>query len=288
MKESDIIIVDKIRTNEYDEIVNSAVKYSIISLPFTIDRMRIRNEKRRALNIAKGKIAEDLFKWYCTHNNIDVDFESCQTPFWKTDKRDFLLDGYEWDLKNNFLYLSGQFFDRYIQLPALIPNKHQSDQWSTRSEKKIQQSDGVKYLFTFMKGAGLTSGERGEYFLNINLSRRQENILNKLYVKHNGLPTTSEPLNETDFWNDFLSDNSDLFSLNNRPELVITGYADSTLWHIFKDTGPNSNNNYIDYIKPFWYKKAGRRNSLTWLNGVLWTTITNKTSPVEFLYPFNF
>jgi hypothetical protein len=288
MKAKEVIIVDGITTAEYDKIVEDAVKYSIISLPFTIDRMRIPNEKSRALNIAKGKIAEGLFKWYCIKNNVNVNFEVCETPFWQIDKRDFMIDGFEWDIKNNFLYLEKDYFENYIYLPALIPNRHRKDQWNTRNEQKIPGSKGVRYLFTFLKGANLINGTRGDYFLEINLSTRQEEILRDLYSKFNGLPANYEPFNENDFWNDFLDDNSNLFTLNARPNLVITGYADNTIWDVFRDTGPYSNNNYIDYIQPFWYKKVGMRNSLTWFNGVLWTTITNKTAPVELLLPFNY
>ena len=71
------------------------------------------------------------------------------------------------------------------------------------------------------------------------------------------------------------------------PNLIITGYADSDTWIKFKDTGPYSDNNYQDYYKPEWYTKKGINNSLKWMNGTLWTKITNKTIPVELLKPFS-
>jgi len=104
MSESEIIIVDGIPSNEYDQLINECVRYSIISLPFTVDRMSIPNEKQRALNIAKGKVAEALFKFFCNNNNLNPDFDTCTTPFWTVDKRDFILDSCEWDIKNNFIY----------------------------------------------------------------------------------------------------------------------------------------------------------------------------------------
>ncbi len=286
MNEEDIIIVDDLGKNGFEKVVEEAVRYSIISLPFTIDRMSIPNEKQRALNIAKGKTAEGLFKCFCEKNNISIDFKTCETPFWQIDKRDFMYNGYEWDIKNNFLYLEDEIFDRNINLPALIPNRHARDQWSTRNSRKIDNSKGVKYLFTFMKGAKLENGQRGEYFLDINLSSRQKDILRKLYQDYKGLPTDKEPFSELDFWNDFLEDNECLFTLNFMPPLVITGYADDNNWEVFKDTGPYSNNNYIEYVRPFWYEKVGKKNSLKWFEGILWTTITNRTAPVEYLNSF--
>ena len=81
MTKDDIIVVANVNHNDYYNIVNDAVKYALISLSFTLDRMRIPNHEKRAFNIAKGKIAEGLFKWFCKTNHIKVNFESCETPF---------------------------------------------------------------------------------------------------------------------------------------------------------------------------------------------------------------
>ena len=286
MDKDEVIIVKNITDNTYEKIVERAVRYSLISLPFTIDRMKIPDESKRALNIAKGKIAEELFKWFCVQNNIKVDFAICETPFWQTDKRDFVMNGYEWDIKNNFLYLQKKFFYDYTCLPALIPNRHPGDQWNTKNERKIPGSKGVRYLFTFMKGAGLYRNKRGKYFLEINLSKKQKEILRFLYSKYQGKPANSKPFHEKDFWEKFNAHNPKLFNLNYKPELVITGFAGDSIWHKFKDTGPYSKPNYIDFIKPYWYRKTGKNNSLSWCNGVLWTKITNKTIPIRYLPSF--
>ncbi len=287
MKKSDIIIVSDTSNDEYDSIVEDAVKYSLISFPFTTDRMKIPNQKKRVINIAKGKIAEGLFKWYCNNNNINVNFETCETPFWQVDKRDFMLNGYEWDIKNNILYLEGDYSEDILNLPALIPSRNRCDQWSTKDSIKISKSRGVKHLFTFLKGAELKDGERRDPFFDINLSKRQADILQKCYKKYKGLPTKSEPFVPKVFWDYFLKSNTDLFTVFKRPKLVITGFADKTIWNLFKETGPNEANNYINHVSPYWYKKIGRRNSLSWYDGVLWTKITNMTLPVCYLKSFS-
>ena len=272
---------------EYDKIVAKAVNYAIVSLPFTINRMKISNPTERVLNTAKGKIAEGLFMHYCESIGLLVDFDTCETPFWQIDNRDFMYDGYEWDLKNNYIYCSNRCEQEQIMnLPALIPNRKSKDQWSTRNEKKIPNSKGVKYLFSFMQGANLIHGKRDTYFIEILLSIRQKKILQKLYDKYKGLPTDTEPYSDIRFWNYFLKDNKTLYKLHKRPKLILTGVADAENWNIFKDTGPYSTNNYIDYKTPYWYKKIGVKNSLMWGNGTIWGTITNKTTPVELLKPF--
>jgi len=287
MTNNDEIIIDKISSADYRLIVKDAVKYALISLPFTIDRMKIPNHERRALNIAKGKIAEGLFKWFCKTNKVDVDFETCETPFWEIDKRDFMFDGAEWDIKNNFIYHAGDYYDDYMKLPALIPNRHPNDQWSTRTQKKITGATGVKYLFSFLKGADLIGTSRGTDFLTLNLSFEQSEFISDLYEKYRGMPQNQKPFDEDWFWDELKKRGSEeFFTLSFMPYLVITGYADERHWELFKDTGPLSKNNYQNYFDEQWYKKVGYKNSLMWLNGTLWTTITNKTCPVQKLPSF--
>ena len=289
MRESEVIIVDGIPAVEYDQLINECVKYSIISLPFTVDRMSIPNEKQRALNIAKGKVAESLFKFFCNQNRIEPDFEACTTPFWTVDKRDFLLDGSEWDIKNNFIYCPEDVLSNqsYSDLPALVPNRFPGDQWSKREQIQIVGSRDIFFLFTFLKNADLTSGTRGSEFLEIVLSDRQQGFIRDLYNKYRGQPQNNQPFTEQWFW-DQMSDLGPLafYRLNFRPHLIITCYANATHWTLFKDTGPyDRNNNFQTYLEPRWYQKFGT-GSINFMNGTLWTKITNATVPVSLLPSF--
>jgi hypothetical protein len=287
MNENDIIIVDGIIDADYDALIESCVKYAIISLPFTVDRMAIPDEKKRALNIAKGKIAESLFQYFCNKNKIFPDFDTCSTPFWTVDNRDFLLNGIEWDIKNNFIYCPNNLYHgNYIDLPALIPNRYNGDQWTKRDERLISNSKGVNYLFTFLKNASLVNGQRTNEFLEIVLTPTQQDFIGNLYSQFNGVPQRISPFTEEWFWSEMSNLGSQkLFKLNFRPQLVITGYADSSLWHNFKDTGPfDRHNNWQIFRQPRWYTKTAK-GSCNFLNGTLWTTITNSTLPVEYLKP---
>jgi hypothetical protein len=288
MTEKDIIIVDGIDDLEYESLIENCVKYAIISLPFTVDRMAIPDEKQRALNIAKGKVAEALFEYFCKKNNICPDFEICSTPFWTVDKRDFLLNGLEWDIKNNFIYCPNHLYHgNYIELPALIPNRFNGDQWTKKSNQMIQNSLGVNYLFTFLKNASLVNGIRSSEFLEIQLSTNQQNLLRNLYSKYNGMPQNSEPFSQEWFWSEMSKLGiTKFYNLNFKPQLVITGYADKNNWNLFKDTGPfDRNNNWQTNKLPRWYLKTSK-GSCNFLNGTLWTTITNATLPVENLSSF--
>lgn len=288
MNESEVIIVDGIPTEVYDSLIEECVKYAIISLPFTVDRMKIPDEKQRALNIAKGKIAEELFNFFCNENNIQPDFDICSTEFWTVDNRDFILNGSEWDIKNNFIYTADDLLNgNYTNLPALVPNRFNGDQWSKRNQNLIAGSNGVEFLFTFLKNASLINNTRGREFLEINLSSDQQYFLRELYTRYKGNPQTSEPYTSTWFWNEINSrGNANYYSLNFRPYLIITGYANNSNWGSFRDTGPfDRSNNFQTYMQPRWYTKA-QTGSCGFMNGSLWATTTNATLPISELNSF--
>lgn len=290
MTAQEIIIVDNIPVNDYENIVLESVKYALLSLPFTVDRMGLGYSIERVKNIAKGKIAEKLFEYFCINNNIPADFRVPSTPFYTVDKKDFILHTAEWDIKNNFLYHSDDILQKfsYTSLPALIPNRFERDQWGVRGHLHFTNSTDSKYLFTFMKGASLSNGTRGNDFLEILLTREQEQFIMDLYRKYLGLPQSSSPFDESFFWNEMSSRGSDIyFRLNFRPYLVITGFADNNYWSLFNDTGPFDRNlNFQDYYSPRWYLKTNS-GAINFLSGTIWTKITNRTLPIEYLPSFS-
>ncbi len=241
MSESELIIVDGIPAVEYDQLINECVRYSIISLPFTVDRMSIPNEKQRALNIAKGKVAESLFKFFCNNNNLNPDFETCTTPFWTVDKRDFILDCCEWDIKNNFIYCQGDILvnQNYSDLPSLVPNRFSGDQWSKRDQIQIHGSSDICFLFTYLKNADLINGTRGSEFLEIVLSDKEQEFIRNLYNKYRGQPQSTQPFTEQWFWDQMkVMGSMSFYRLNFRPYLIITCYANSSIGIFSKILGP--------------------------------------------------
>ena len=280
------IIYHTLPDKDFAELLDEAVRYALISLPFTIDRMNLKNPRRQIKNIAKGKIAEKYFKDYAQKNGIKINFNSCTTPFWQVDKRDFKLANKEWDLKNNFIY-HDQNFNSFLNLPALIPNRHSKDQWDTRNETVHHDTTGVNFLFTFMKGAPLIDGSRGRYFFDIDINQSQIKWINSLVKKYQGKPKNNQPFNKDDFWEKINSKGPKVAAIQNFvPKLIITGYSCKEYWDKFRDTGPYSQNNYKNY-NGNWYRKVGRNDSLKFLNGEIWTTITNATVPVEYLPSFS-
>jgi hypothetical protein len=289
MNENEVIIVNGIPAEDYDNLILDCVKYSIISLPFTVDRMSIPDETRRALNIAKGKIAEKLFQYFCKKNKIKPDFEVCSTPFWTVDRRDFLLNNCEWDIKNNFIYHSNNILTglKYTDLPVLVPNRFNGDQWSKRMSKEFQNSRDVCFLFTFLKSASLNNGQRGAEFLEILLSDDQKSFLRQQYALFKGHPHSSQPFTPEWFWSE-MSKRGDLtfYNLNFRPSLIITSYANSNHWSLFRNTGPyDRDNNFQTYLSPRWYQKFNS-GSISFMSNTLWTKITNSTLPVSSLPSF--
>jgi hypothetical protein len=55
------IIRIQIENSIYDRLMAESVRYAIISLPYTINRMNLIDIQSRITNIAKGKISENIF-----------------------------------------------------------------------------------------------------------------------------------------------------------------------------------------------------------------------------------
>ena len=145
----------QIENSVYDRLMADSVRYAIISLPYTINRMNLLDIESRITNIAKGKISEKIFLHFCDLDKIPVKTNNCETPFYLPDKRDFILGREEWDIKNNFLRHDGDILstEDYLNLPGLVPNRGSWDQWSKKNScLHAPETESVCYLFSFMKG----------------------------------------------------------------------------------------------------------------------------------------
>jgi hypothetical protein len=287
MKASEVIIFDGVAPEIYQKIADKSVCYAMISLPFTFNRMVINEPERRIKNIAKGKIAELLFRYYCHLHFIPADFETCTTPFWKIDQRDFILDGKEWDIKNNFFHPKPDMAlpDCITDFPALIPNHHANDQWTKRNTTCFNSSAGVGYIFTFMP---LTkAGKRtGNDFFDIMLPVKTKAFISELCRRYAGNIPKKQPFAEDWFWEQSgIRHDQSIAVLHDFPSLYITGYASTDQYYLFKNTGKDHiRSEYINLNDRQWYMKD--ISKLSFMNGMLFTTITNATCPVGLLPAF--
>ncbi|HHB79050.1 MAG TPA: hypothetical protein ENK85_07440 [Saprospiraceae bacterium] len=267
MQETDVIIVDGIDKDTYLNICREAVEYAVISIPFTYNRMGIRNLKKKISNIAKGKLAEGLFFYFCESNQIPIDKSIGQTPFYMPDKTDFVFQNAEWDIKNNFLYHKGNYlFKKYYKwLPGLIPHKSATDQWAKRNKLALSSTTEKRYLFTFLKAAD--SLDERKQLIDIHLSEKQEKYLTELcHQFRNNRRSKEQPFDASSFWHQFYQgeNRAMLFRLKDFPQLIITGYAGPHQWHHFKDSGENR----------------------IWNNGLMRTVINNSYSRIHKLPAF--
>ena len=232
------IIRIQIENTLYDRLVVEAIRYSIISLPYTINRMKIKDIQSRITNIAKGKISEKLFIYFCELNEIPIQTDRCQTPFYKPDKRDFILGREEWDIKNNFLHHDGPILhsEQYLNLPALIPNRGPWDQWSKKDQcYHIPITETVCYLFSFMKG-----WEGKLPFLSVILTDQQNAFILKLIQL---AKIRDDPIEEKIFWAEMMKLGSGTpfnYQLNFHPELILCGLAQEKDFPRFNDLKPQN------------------------------------------------
>ena len=212
-------------------IMRKSIRYAIMSIPFTIDRMNIRNLPRRIINIAKGKFAEGVFEAFVQENGIDdIDFHSTRTPYYRVDMGDFLLGGYQFDLKNNFLRCSGFSERDVVKFLALVPDRHKRDQWRRRfrvdDPKKSHR--GKAFLFTFMRHIHLKIENLGEIIPAIR----------DYWKRFRGRPQEREP-EEFRRRMDYLIRKHNLRAEYTPPkELLITAYANREYFHMFRYIPP--------------------------------------------------
>jgi hypothetical protein len=279
MQEAEVILVDNITPSAFKQVVENAINYAAISSAFTINRMSIPNLQQRIFNIAKGKIAEGLFQLFAEQKNLGIDFDSCSTPFYQADKKDFIWKNLAWDIKNNFIYHDGNSINNYTSLPGLIPNRSQYDQWEKKAQKSFSSTIGSAFLFTFLK---LGNKQSPTSFFEINLSSAQENLLQRAYYKYKGKAQQELPFVAATFFDHFQFSKSN-YEILEQPTLVITGIATEMEFPLFRNINME-NTDVFDDFKMNWIKHGNF--NYNFLDGTLYGKIQNAGIPIALLPSF--
>lgn len=210
---------------KFSKAFSYALRYAIISLPWTVNRMHYSESKtgieKRLRNIVLGKIPEylvwDIFQQY----NIRVEPWAGETEFWQKDRFDILvhLDGHteEWDIKSLTIDFSKIAKEDWLELPALIPNRHGKDQWSKRNTLHQPSSHSKRYLFSFLENPVLkfdVSESQVNAFAEINQNNKY--YINQAEIILKKVGRVKYTFEKTE------------------PRLVITGVASEKQWHLFR------------------------------------------------------
>lgn len=230
-----IILIENLPERIENSIINKAINYALLSAAFTTKKLDLPSITRKIENISKGEIVALIFQHFMTINKLPFNISSCQTPFYLPSKRDFIMDAYEWDIKNSFVRASSSLHPKdIIELPALVPNRTSSplfsDQWEKRNEMKHRTSKGARFVFTFM--------ERPKEKDFINLRIRPHHLsffqnIKKQFPYHNGI---KPPFTESWFWNELSKIDFPDFHLNQNLKLYITSWAGEEHFPFFFNT----------------------------------------------------
>jgi len=231
----DIIIIDELPERIEGRIINKAINYALIAIPYTQHKMDLNLIPNRIQNMVKGKIAELLFHHYLSHLKTLVDFSSCQTPFFLPSKRDFLMGEYEWDIKNNFVRTPQKLkLEELIELPALVPNRPSSmyftDQWEKRLEMKHPTSKSCRFVFTFMERPPQND------FIDIYVHPKLKAFYQNIKTKYPYTKKETPPFTESWFWNEISKVDFPTYHLNQKLRLYITGWAGTNEFPLFFNT----------------------------------------------------
>lgn len=273
MDASEIIIHRLSSSDEFDLLVKKAFSYSLLSLPFTVDRMRLKNIKSRILNIYKGKLAEAVLENWAQAKGFPLNFKSGESGFWTRDLYDFSFEGIEWDLKNNFTHSASILPPvEYLMLPALVPNRHGEDQWL-----RAVNSKNKGFLFSFMSQEEFPSPGQ------ISLSGAQTQFIQE--VNQSDVDRDEKPFEENWFFEELKKRGSEpVIEHSIIPALVITGYATSQHYPKFLDTDGIEHFNYAMFGGK-WYE-LDPKNRLNFRKGLVRTRIRNATCPIVGLPSF--
>ncbi len=238
MDNAETLVMDKLDSLQYDRIMREVISTSLLSFPFTYQQVELRQIKLKIEKLIKGKFVDGLFKIFCEANHLPVAFDACETGYHTPKKRDFLFDKIEFDLINNYVYHPNQLLDAgtYLELPALIPNKHQWDYWARRNHCKFAGSRNVGFVFTFLKNDD-NYGNRKQFF-EFDISIAQIKFLQELRQSYGNTKVPTKPFDEGFFWEEFLNRGGPFeFSFNHKPILVIGPVASGNQWQLFEDLG---------------------------------------------------
>ncbi|MFN4122053.1 MAG: hypothetical protein ACK4GL_01975 [Flavobacteriales bacterium] len=211
-------------------ICEKALRYAFYSLPFTVNRMKIDSPEQRLLNIFKGKIAEGLFLEFLKVQGIYANTEKCETPYYLPDKRDFVLSGYEWDIKNNYLLCSDFQGIDTGNLPALIPDRFSGDQWTQREKLLFSESKGLVYVFTFMP---LFAANHD--LISLQITEDQLITLRTMCNQWNNQHQVSEPYTAYALNNLFFGSRTieECYQIHAPLQMLITAVAGPLQWQLF-------------------------------------------------------
>ncbi|NPD47212.1 MULTISPECIES: hypothetical protein [unclassified Lentimicrobium] len=235
MLSHDIIIIESLPERIVNGVINKAINYALLSVAFTTKKINLLSLHRKIENITKGQIAELMFQHFMIQNNLRVNYSSCQTPFYLPSKRDFLMDEYEWDIKNSFVRTNQDLSPKdIVELPALIPNRPSSpfftDHWEKRNEMKHKTSCGARFVFTFM--------DRPKEMDFIKIKIRAHHLLFFETIKSQFPYQRGEkpPFTESWFWNELSKIDFPEYELNQELKLYITAWAGKDHFKYFFNT----------------------------------------------------
>lgn len=227
MNESEVVFINDFPTKVYHDIILESAKYAIASLPFTYARIPGADVSLRVNRILKGKIAEKVIQSFLLENGVAIDVDRCTTAFWDIDKRDFLFDGMEWDIKNNYLHRHLRSSVDFLQAPALVPLG--AGQWGSR-ERLYFDSRSAGFAFSFCE----------DDKWRVELNSQQQQYLERLDKEHPGggrANIVGAPYPEEEFWLEFEKLGSWSVNANHQPRFVLTGYASTSEWNLFNEIG---------------------------------------------------
>jgi len=120
------------------------------------------------------------------------------------------------------------------------------------------------------------------------LSESQLQPMEQLEMQFGGNPLAASPFEPAWLWEQLkLQPQDHIIHMQYYQKLYVTGYALVQHENLFKNTGPgDAENQWMNFLTGGWYSKT-HKGSCNFLQGTLWTTLTNATVPISLLPSFH-
>jgi len=263
-------------TGKLETALNDAFKAVMISLPFSAGYYNSKQKSSLIKKQIQNRIPHILFNLFAEERELIIEKQYVQ--FWQTPIYDFIFHDtairivHQWVNAGSLLPA-----EKYVTLPALIPNRYESDIWDERNETPSHLKNR-SFLFTFTQCNNYLTPE---ILIKPEILKFYESV----EKKYGRWKSADKPFSEQDFWAAF-AEIGELPHLSFRhvPTLIIAGIAGENEFSFFADTDAKTHHGYRLYQGQWYQNDPG--GGLSFCNGLIKTHIKNATCPMEALPSF--
>ncbi len=280
MKSEEVITCNPKDISAFQDIVNLSIRNALLSISFFGQSFNSENVVHQVTQKIKDQICLRILALYAKENQLEITFQHDQRTSWKSLQYDFTYQNIEWNfIANSILSVENLAPSEILKLPALVPNRFESDLWNERlKDPNIRR----KFLFGFtLEKEWIDFREAIPAILTL----ERLAYLKKTSYENLGRNPASKSFNENAFWTELeKAGQIPKIHFSNIPTLIICGIAGEKEFTFFADTDSDLAHGYSLFTGKYYEHIPG--GGLSFLKGIIKTEFRNATCPMQSLPSF--